>query len=119
MLVPARLASASALSSPPSNRLLSVREEADAGPVGERAALVGAIQVIAGYPQARAGDQHVVGTEPASPGGVVGQRAGGRAQPLDAGRGDRPGTREIAAVGVRRPALVPGEVRGARVGRGG
>ena len=32
---------------------------------GDAAALVGAVQVVAGDPQAGAGEQHVVGTQPA------------------------------------------------------
>src|ERR1035438_1260337 len=117
MLVAARLASASALSSSP--HVLAVREETDTGPVVEATAHGGAIEVIARYPQACAGEQHVIGTEPAAPGGVVGQRAGRGGQALHARRRDSPGALSVAVVRVFRPSLVAAEVRGTRVGGGG
>src|SRR5262249_15918452 len=46
---------------------LAVAQEADAGVAGDATALALVVEVVAGDPQARGGDQHVIGTQPARP----------------------------------------------------
>src|SRR5215471_15398250 len=110
----------------PAPALGQVRQEAQAGEAGLAAAGGPAAEVIAGDPQPRAGDQHVVrpvparpGVQPGGAGGVLDQRPARRAgvQARQAGRRYRPGAGLVALELVVEPAVVAGHVDGIGVGR--
>src|SRR6266851_9359286 len=88
----------------------------------DAAATVGALRIVAGYPEAGAGEQHVIRARAAAPGvdrRVGGDQAVAGREALHAFLGDGAGTSEVAAVRVLRPALMPAEVGVRVVRRGG
>src|ERR1022692_694200 len=103
----------------PRSSWLAVGQEADARVAADVSAIVGAECVVAGDPQTRAGDQHVISAEATASGGVEHHGASGRREPDHARRGHRPWPGLVTGVRVVCPPLMPAEVGIVCVGGGG
>src|SRR5712692_7310851 len=98
---------------------LAVGHEADARVTANAAALAGAEGIVAGDPQADAGERHVVRAEAAGPGRVPHDGAAGRREPAHAWHADRAWPCGVTVERVVEPPLVAAEIGRVRVGGGG